>query len=402
MNKDGLNEAITIGALVWMGTYMTWRVMWLSTLLTAVILFAVMAYRAGWFANTGKIHQMIRRVLAQLAALRVQQVGEDGGYLLRVGKDTATGEDILFDLDSVGSMGVFAQTGSGKSTLVENLLCELVTRYPPSELRLFINDPSGVDYRIWRRLSHLAHPITDTGEAEQMLIRLQQERDRRARLYDRMPADRKCNSLHLYHALIDELGLNSPRLPMILLILDEVQDVTIPKSVAETIIRDLVKTGRKFGIFVWAITQRNTVENLSRDIQDQFKTRLVGAMDSAQSYANIGRVPKDVYEQMKPRPGRFMVKYLGRWGILDGYKKPDAKIEQIARARSGEREPDAPQDVAPAPEKQTWVGLSNDQKRDAVLAWLDGFDEKPHPTDFTDYFDASYNTGRTWIDRYWK
>ncbi|MCA9368607.1 hypothetical protein KC887_10335, partial [Candidatus Kaiserbacteria bacterium] len=131
------------------------------------------------------------------------------------GKEVDTGKFIVTDLDEMGSFGVYAMTGSGKTSFIHSFLYQLFTTTSPNDIQFVIADlKDGLDFRIFRRLMHLALPVAETTkEAEKQIIWLLQEKERRSKLFKAIPENKLCNNLHKYH----ELGasLNLPRLPRI-------------------------------------------------------------------------------------------------------------------------------------------------------------------------------------------
>ena len=52
--------------------------------------------------------------------------------------------------------------GGGKSGLVNTWLAALIQAHPPSELRLSLIDPKGVELHGWRNLPHVLGPLAET------------------------------------------------------------------------------------------------------------------------------------------------------------------------------------------------------------------------------------------------
>lgn len=386
------------------GVYMAIGDIWLTFFATVLIVVAIALHGHGKLLPMfGWLRYWLGWVWNRLGSKLGESTPTPKG-VLHIGRNLDTAEKALLDVSRPQSLGLYAQSGGGKSTLIETFLCEITTQCSPQDLKLCISDPSGVDYRIWDRSPHLAYPVVNLDDTLSMLQWVKQEKEKRETLYNAMPRDRKCNDLSLYHQLRDELKLNTPRLPVIVVILDEIQDVTVPGSESEAIVKDLARTGRKFGIVVWGITQRNTVSAISRDIQQQQQWKLVGYMPDNQDYATVARVPKEVYSRMKQTPGRFMAFIDGGWFHVQIRMIKTTRVETIARTYSLPHAVPFPSSVTrpqnPPQVKQPWQG-SNKQKKTAVVNWLLQYQTKPTPEQFLEAFDASRNTAVSWVDKCW-
>lgn len=318
-------------------------------------------------------------------------------YSINLGIDPFTHRQIIINMDKADHIGIFAQTGGGKTTLLERIIHELVTNHSPQDLHLAICDMKEFDFRIMAKLPHLFRPIARPHNADDLIAALLAEMKRRAKLFDSMPQSRKCNDLETYHRLVDELALPFPRLPLLVAIIDEIQDVGNEDGITK-----LVKKGRALGIKLIVATQRNTVVSLSREVQSQLETRFIGYMDSNQEYGTIGRVPQEVYPDIEKLPGRFALKYLGDWQHLQVRKIPDHILERDIAKISNEEEMQWPDEsVSNGPTRIAWNG-SSERKAAMVNEWLSGFTRKPTCAEFLAHFDVnSTSTANQWINEYW-
>ncbi len=263
----------------------------------------------------------------------------------------------------------------------------------------------GIDFSIYHRLPHLFCPVAETVEDSEKLLRhLKTEMQRRAKLYRGFSENHLCNDLTRYHGLIDQMEVPLERLPYILAIFEEAQDVAKPGTDTEQMMINIAKKGRAYGIHLICATQRNTRGVMTGDLQEQFVTRFVGYMDSNQEYAHVGRVPREVYEQMEKLPGRFMMKYGGSWSDIQAKMMVDNKLEQMAMKVSENRSRPVWQHTTPIqgkPTKTPWQGTSA-QKKVMVSQWIQGFPNKPTIEQFLTEFDVqSTSTAYKWINEVW-
>ncbi len=346
------------------------------------------------------------RFVEWLKSLRGQENSNWSHMSVQIGYQLPTRKPLFVDITKLGSCGVFAQTGGGKTTLLHTLIHGIISNCYPDEIQLAISDmKDGIDFSIYHRLPHLFCPVAETVEDSEKLLRhLKTEMQRRAKLYRAFSENHLCNDLTRYHALIDTMDVPLERLPYILAIFEEAQDVAKPGTVTERMMIDIAKKGRAYGIHLICATQRNTRGVMTGDLQEQFVTRFVGYMDSNQEYASVGRVPKETYEQMEKLPGRFMMKYQGDWSHIQAKMTVDSELERMAMKVSGNHSSPVWRDTTPIqgkPAKTAWQGTS-EQKKALVSQWAQGFTTKPTIDQFLSEFDVqSTSTASKWINEVW-
>lgn len=75
-----------------------------------------------------------------------------------VGKDIS-GEPIVGELNKMPHLLVAGQTNSGKSVMINTLLCSLLYRNSPSQMKLILVDPKQVEMARYKDIPHLLTPI---------------------------------------------------------------------------------------------------------------------------------------------------------------------------------------------------------------------------------------------------
>lgn len=401
-------EQLTLAALAALIAGIYGRSVIQGAFVGAVALFSVFALQNGWLDS---VWLRVRPGLSQLiGALRDSIKKGDkpkglGRYDLLLGKDMDTGAWFIVNLEQLKSIAFWAVNGGGKTTFLHWFIHELVKYHSPKEVKLLIGDlKDGLDFGIFKRLPHLAAPIGTTIEEVYSLVWfVQQEMERRAELFKGLPDDRICNGLERYHTLIDEMGLKAPRLPRLVMIIDEVQVVTENDDVTLKNLTDISRTGRAYGIHLVLSTQSPKVDAIPSILKSQLNTRFVGKMASRGDYFRIADVPKEIYDSRKLSTGQFFVS-LGEWSTVQAFKLPDRELEKtIAEISKGHDTPTweaigAPERVAAV--RQDFKG-SNAIKRAKTLQFLAKFDEKPTAADFMAEFDVSEPTALKWINEYW-
>lgn len=335
-----------------------------------------------------------------------EQVEIDAPYQFSPGQEISSGQFIVTDLEETGSFGVYAITRAGKTSFLHSLIYQLITSNSPDELELVIADlKNGLDFSIFRWLRFLKVPIaTNTDDAGKLVIYLLQELDRRAQLFKATPERKLCNNLNDYHRLGVALGL--PRLPRIVAIFDEFQNLTFDNEAALNGLVKLAKMGQAFGISIVCSTQLPNVEALPTKLKSQFSSYFCGYLSNPSHYYKIAEIEKELWEPFHGDgkvPGRFIASIAGERMIIQSIHIKNADLEKAAEYYSVADEPPMPEVEQ---EKQetgyTWDGKSNDEKRAMLIRWLSELGHEPTVDEAMQTFGFSRATFYNWnIPQMW-
>ncbi|MDE6757838.1 MAG: hypothetical protein K2J89_01005 [Clostridia bacterium] len=170
-------------------------------------------------------------------------------------------------------------TGSGKSVCLNTMLCSLVYKYSPEELRIVLVDPKRVEFGQYRGLPHLLTPqIYNTPKEAVVILRwLCEEMSRRYSLLEKYGV----NKLPTYN-MLDEVIAEDNRLPYIVAILDEFGDIMVSEYAkeVETLVVTLAQKARACGIHLILATQRPSVNVITGLIKANLPTRIAFAVSS--------------------------------------------------------------------------------------------------------------------------
>ncbi len=120
-----------------------------------------------------------------------------------MGKDIA-GNIYLSDLAKMPHLMCAGQTGSGKSVFMNGLICSLLYRFTPDELRMILVDPKMIEFSSYQDVPHLLLPVVDDcAHASAALKWAVREMERRYRILAMMNA----RNLASYNQKVDELGV---------------------------------------------------------------------------------------------------------------------------------------------------------------------------------------------------
>jgi len=210
---------------------------------------------------------------------------------LAMGKDIF-GNPVEADLARMPHLLVAGATGTGKSVFLNSLLCSLLCRCRPDELKLLLIDPKLLELSIYDGIPHLiAGVVTNPKRAAAALRGVLMKMEER---YQMMSACQVRN-VDQFNQLVDrelEAGhktfrlkpkedqqegdeVEYQRLPYIVVVIDELADlmVTAAKNVEESLQR-LAQMARAAGIHLVLATQRPSVDVLTGVIKANFPARV--------------------------------------------------------------------------------------------------------------------------------
>ena len=190
-------------------------------------------------------------------------------------------------LNKMPHLLIAGATGAGKSVCINTMICSLLMRFAPSELRLLLVDPKKVELARYNGLPHLLAPVvTDPQLASAALKKVVEEMERRYDLF----AEAVVRDIEGYNEWLnrekskrESEGLISTqdKLPFIVVILDELADLMMVASreVEDSIMR-LTQMARAAGIHLVIATQRPSVDVITGVIKSNVPSRIAFGVSS--------------------------------------------------------------------------------------------------------------------------
>ncbi len=192
-----------------------------------------------------------------------------------LGKDIS-GAAVWTDLARMPHILIAGTTGSGKSGCINTMLCSILLRATPDDVRMILIDPKRVELGLYESIPHLLTPVVSSPKrAAAVLMNVTEEMERR---YERMSVARARNLPEL-NRVLGKRG--EERLPYLLVVIDELADLMMvsPQEVEDTVIR-LAQKSRAVGIHLVLATQRPSVDVITGMIKANVPSRIAFAVSS--------------------------------------------------------------------------------------------------------------------------
>ena len=215
------------------------------------------------------------------------------------------GAPVVADLTRMPHLLIAGTTGSGKSVALNAMICSILLKAHPDDLKFLMIDPKRLELSSYEGIPHLIHPVVvDPKKASQVLRWTVEEMERRYRILN----DLKAKSIDAYNELLlkglksktilalpkqvdpdveaetttdtnedtnTEQQIKHTKLPYIVVVIDELADLMIvaPRDVEESLTR-LAQMARAAGIHLIIATQRPSVDVITGLIKANFPTRI--------------------------------------------------------------------------------------------------------------------------------
>ena len=187
-----------------------------------------------------------------------------------LGKDVI-GKPYMSDIKKMPHLLVAGTTGSGKSVGINTMICSILFKASPEEVKFIMIDPKMVELSIYEGIPHLMAPVvTDTRLAASVLKNVVAEMTRRYTLL----AEKKVRNLDGYNELIQD-DETAEKMPYLVVIVDEFADLMMVagKDVEMSIAR-IAQMARAVGIHLIIATQRPTTNVITGLIKANMPARL--------------------------------------------------------------------------------------------------------------------------------
>ncbi len=191
-----------------------------------------------------------------------------------LGQDVA-GQPFSADLAKMPHVLIAGATGSGKSVCVNAIICSLLMRATPTEVKLILIDPKRVEMAQYKGIPHLlTEVIVDSDKAVNALKWTVGTMEARYHEF----AQRGVRNIAGFN---DALRAGEPRMPYVVIVIDELADLMMVSAYeVEATITRIAQLARATGIHLVVATQRPSVQVITGLIKANIPSRIAFAMTS--------------------------------------------------------------------------------------------------------------------------
>ncbi|HSM38410.1 MAG TPA: DNA translocase FtsK 4TM domain-containing protein [Candidatus Limnocylindrales bacterium] len=267
-----------------------------------------------------------------LASKNFEDLGARSKLAFALGQDVA-GQPFSADLSKMPHVLIAGATGSGKSVCVNAIICSLLMRATPTEVKLILVDPKRVEMAQYKGIPHLlTEVIVDTEKAVNALKWTVGTMESRYHEF----AQRGVRNIAGYN---EALKPGEPRMPYIVVVIDELADLMMVSAYeVEATITRIAQLARATGIHLVVATQRPSVQVITGLIKANIPSRIAFAMTSGVDSRTI--LDTTGAEDLLGR-GDMLYQPIDapRATRLQGVLVTDAEIEDVARHWRGQGGP---------------------------------------------------------------
>ena len=208
----------------------------------------------------------------------------DKKLMVPLGK-SIMGDIGVCEINKMPHMLIAGTTGSGKSVCVNGIICSILMRAKPSEVKLVMVDPKVVELSVYNGIPHLLRPVViEPKQAAIALQKMVEEMERRYQVF----SDSKTKNIEGYNEYVEKWNkehkneeYEKEKLPYIVVIIDELADLMMvaAKEVEDSILR-ITQKARAAGIHLIVATQRPSTEVITGLIKANIPSRIAFTVGS--------------------------------------------------------------------------------------------------------------------------
>ncbi|MFY9607104.1 MAG: DNA translocase FtsK [Blastocatellia bacterium] len=200
---------------------------------------------------------------------------------------TINGEEYIADLAKMPHLLIAGATGAGKSVTLNAIICSILYKASPEEVKFIMVDPKRVELGLYEGIPHLLTPIvTDPKRAANALKWAVNEMEVRYRLLAQLGVrnieqyNRQVREM-IHPTLFDDHPESPKPLAYIVIAIDELADLMmVARSEVETSIARLAQMARAVGIHLVLATQRPSVDIITGVIKANIPSRIAFRVSS--------------------------------------------------------------------------------------------------------------------------
>lgn len=284
---------------------------------------------------------------------------------LVLGKDIV-GHPVVANLEDMPHLLIAGATGTGKSVALNTMICSLLYKSTPDEVKLIMVDPKRIELSTYDGIPSLICPVvTDMKKATNALFWAVREMERRYILLSEM----KVRNIKQYNKKVEKDNIDRadddetpPRekLPYIVIIIDELADLMMVGSRdVEVGLTRLAQMARASGIHLILATQRPSVDVLTGIIKANFPTRLSFQVSSKTDSRTI--IDSNGAETLLGNGDMlFLPPGTAKLQRIHGAYISEEELAKVIDFLKAQKAPEYHHDILEAPEKESENGKDKD------------------------------------------
>jgi DNA segregation ATPase FtsK/SpoIIIE, S-DNA-T family len=303
-----------------------------------------------------------------------------------LGKDIV-GNPVAANLEKMPHLLIAGATGAGKSVALNTMICSLLFKATPDEVKMIMVDPKRIELSTYDGIPHLITPVVkDAKKATNALFWAVKEMEHRYELL----SEHKSRNIGQYNQkVLKDLGKPKPAkpnpegqaedvaepeppktLPFIVIIIDELADLMMVASRdVEVALTRLAQMARAAGIHLILATQRPSVDVLTGIIKANFPTRLTFQVSSKTDSRTI--IDTNGAENLLGMGDMlFLPPGTGRLQRIHGAYISETEMTRIIDCLKSQKTPEYDQSVVEAPVQEEGNGeeIEHDEHYDSAVA----------------------------------
>lgn len=200
---------------------------------------------------------------------------KEAPLLFFLGKDLL-GQIISCRIDKMPHLLIAGQTGSGKSVCMNSIICSLLLRTRPDQVKMLLIDPKKVEFTPYHNIPHLIGPvINDASQASNALKVIVRIMDERYNIF----AANGVRNITGYHEFLAKKSEQDRKhmdpMPYIVVIIDELADLMlVAGKEVEASIQRITQLARAAGIHLIVATQRPSADVITGVIKANIPSKI--------------------------------------------------------------------------------------------------------------------------------
>lgn len=203
------------------------------------------------------------------------------------------GELIVVDLYRMSHLLIGGRTGAGKSVWVNSMICSLISRYSPEEVRFLMIDLKVMELQGYNNIPHMLAPVIhNVNDVIRALDWLVNEMKNRFQKFE----EQNVINIGGFNKKIKNGEIAGESLPIIVCIIDELADLMMinPRRIEMLLVR-LAQLGSSAGIHLIVATNHPTPDVLSELMISNFPSRIAFKLTSPKESRLILNFPDAEY-----------------------------------------------------------------------------------------------------------